>query len=65
MAEQDCFNALSGRVIQSIEFEDEGEDIIIISTHDGLSFRICSDYSSPDDTLGGYSWIEISQVDNG
>lgn len=62
MTDKDCLNALSGRIIQSIEFEDEGEQVIILTTHDGLTFKITSDFSSPDDTLGGCSWVEISQV---
>lgn len=63
MTEQDCFNALSGRVIQSIEFEDEGEQVVVLTTHDGLTFKMKA-YCDGGDMYSS-EWIKISQVDNG
>jgi hypothetical protein len=60
MNEQDCLNALTGRVIKSAKFKDESCEEIIIETQDGLTFEIegGSGHFSPCDDF----WVSIEQV---
>jgi len=56
--EKECLCALSGRTIESIEFGTPEEEVIIIKTHDGLTFKI----DSVDGCRDGRPWLTIDQV---
>ncbi len=42
LTEQKCLNALHGRVIKKIDFSDDFETEIKITTHDNLVFKLSS-----------------------
>lgn len=56
--EKDCFNALEGRIIKKIGWEDPSEEAVIIETQDGLSFRFGSNL----DAVCFLSWVDVEQV---
>lgn len=56
LSEADCLNAIEGRVIKSIKWEDPSETHLILDTQDGLRFII---------QAGGWqdSYLQVYQVE--
>ncbi len=57
LSEQDCINAMSGRVIKDIGYMDDNEDTLVIRTHDGLAFEVQAHWAA----CGG--WLKVVAID--